>query len=207
MMLKYRLFWRILLAILLLAVLSLTVWCYLCREPLARQWSLYRIGAAATPSEAEAELVRCETDPDPDAMIGELVDKWGAGNHQFDLRLAAHLDGRSCSESLRKAFAGHIGHRPELLQRWAHYWSWRSPLTPEQQMASVVTYLDIVAADPSRNITWREALDVQALFELTGRGELAKDVSPANWRDRYRQWQRRRPAELPHVLRPKGPFS
>ncbi len=201
-----RVFRRILLAILLLAVLSLAVWCYICREPLARQWSLYRIGAAATPDEAEAELVRCETDPDPDAMIGELVDKWGTGNRQFDLRLAAHLDARSCGDSLRRAFAEQIGSERELLKRWAHYWSWRSPLPLEQQTASVVAYLDVVAADPSRNITWREVLDVQALFELTGRGELAKDVSPSDWRDRYRQWQRRRPAELPHRARPKEPF-
>ncbi len=197
---------HILLAILLLAVLSLLAWCYVRRESLARQWSLYRVGAAATPQEAKAELFRCDTDPDPDAMLGELVDKWGTGNRQFDLRLAAYLDARSCSVSLRKAFAGQIGRQHEMLERWAHYWSWRSPLPPEQQMASVVTYLDVVAADPSRNITWREVLDVQALFELTGRGELAKDVSPSNWRDRYRQWQRRRPAGLPKIPRPEGPF-
>ena len=144
---------QILRAILLLAVLSLAVWCYIYREPLARQWSLYRVGAAATRQEAEAELVRCETDPDEDAMIGELVDKWGTGNRQFDLRLADHLDAPSCGESLRQAFAGQISHQTELLQRWAHYWSWRSPLPPEQQMASVVAYLDVMAADPSRRIT------------------------------------------------------
>jgi hypothetical protein len=197
---------QVLLTILLLAGLGLAAWCYVCREPLARQWSLYRVGAAATPREAEAELVRCETDPDPDAMIGELVDKWGTGNRQFDLRVAGHLDAPSCGESLRKAFAGQIGRQRELLQRWAHYWSWRSPLPLDQQTASVVAYLDLAAADPSRTITWREVLDVQALFELTGRGELASELSPSNWRDRYRQWQRRRPAELPHAPRPKEPF-
>ena len=80
------------------------------------------------------------------------------------------------------------------------------PLPLDQQTASVVAYLDLAAADPSRTITWREVLDVQALFKLTGRGELASELSPSNWRDRYRQWQRRRPAELPHAPRPKEPF-
>jgi hypothetical protein len=197
---------HILLAILLLALVSLAVWCYLCREPLRRQWLLYRIGAAVTSREAEAEIVRCETDPDPNAMIGDLVDKWGTGNHQFDLHLASHLDAPSCGDSLRQAFAEEIGGRPELLQRWAHFWSWRSPLPLDEQTASVVTYLDTVAADPSRTITWREVLDVQALFELTGRGELARGLSPSDWRDRYREWQRRRPAKLPNHPRPKTPF-
>lgn len=197
---------HIVLAILLLALLSLAVWCYICREPLRRQWSLYRIGAVAAPQEAEAEIIHCETDPDPDAAIGELVDKWGTGNRQFDLRLATHLDAPSCGDSLREAFSEQIGGQPELLQRWAHFWSWRSPLPLDQQTASIVTYLDGVAADPSRTITWREVLEVQALFELTGHGELARGLSPSDWRDRYRQWQRRRPAELPHNPRPKTPF-
>ena len=65
-----------------------------------------------TSREAEAEIVRCETDPDPDAMIGDLVDKWGTGNHQFDLHLASHLDAPSCGDSLREAFAEEIGGRP-----------------------------------------------------------------------------------------------
>jgi hypothetical protein len=197
---------HILLAILLLAVAGLAVWCYICREPLRRQWTLYRIGAAATSREAEREIVRSETDPDPDAMIGDLVDKWGTGNQQFDVYLATHLDAPSCGDSLRQAFAEEIGRRPELLPRWAHFWIWRSPLPLDEQTASVVTYLDSVAGDRSRNITWREVLEVQALFELTGRGELARGLSPSDWRDRYRQWQRRRPAELPHHPRPKTPF-
>ncbi len=138
---------------LLLAALALGVWCYSHREPLARQWLLYRIGAAASTHEAEAEIVRCESDPDQGAMIGDLVGKWGTGNRRFDLYLAAHLESGSCSESLRKTFAAEIGRQQELLDRWAHYWTWRSPLPPDQQMASVAAYLDVLAADPSRDIT------------------------------------------------------
>ena len=190
----------------LLVALALGVWCYCQREPLARQWSLYRIGAAASTREAETEIARCEADPDPDAMIGDLIGKWGTGNRRFDLYLAGHLDSESCGEALRKAFAAEVGRQHELLDRWAHFWTWHAPLPPDQQMASVVAYLDILAADPSRDIPWREVLDVQALFQLTGRSELAKGLSPANWRDRYRGWRRGRPAELPQIARPKEPF-
>jgi hypothetical protein len=194
--------------LLLLTASGLGVWCYVCRQPLLRQWALYRIGAAASLPEAEAELVRCETSFDHDAMIDELVGKWGAGNRQFDLHLAAHLGGASCGEPLRAAFAAEIGRHAGLLERWARYWMWRAPLPPEQQMDSVTAYLDtLAAANPSHDITWREVLDVQALFQLTGQDELAQGLTPANWRDRYRRWQRSRPAELPRLSRPEEPFA
>jgi hypothetical protein len=194
---------RVLPVILLLAVAGLGVWCYIYRQPLARQWALYRIGTAS-PQEAEAEIVRCETAPDHDAMIGELVRKWGTGNRQFDLHLAAHLGSGSCGESLREAFAAEIGRREGLLDRWARYWTWRAQLPPDHQMASVMAYLDALsAANPPHAITWREVLDLQVLFQLTGRGELAQNLSPANWHNRYGQWQRSRPARLPHIPRPE----
>jgi hypothetical protein len=183
---------RILLAILLLIASGLGAWCYAHRRPLARQWTLYRIGAAASQQEADAEIVRSEDGPDHRDMIRELVHKWGTGNRQFDLHLAAHLGAKSCGEPLREAFAAHIGRRKTLLCRWAHYWAWRAPLQPEQQVASVVAYLEV--------------LDLQAVFQLTDCGDLAKGLSPANWRDRYAEWQRSRPVQLPRISRPEGSF-
>jgi hypothetical protein len=201
-----RCFRRASLALLVLMALGLSAWCYVYRQPLRRQWTLYRIGAAV-PDEAEARIVACETSPDRDAMIGELVGKWGTGNRQFDLHLAAHVIGGSCGEPLRAAFATELGRHEELLNRWVHYWTWRAQLPPEQQMASVVAYLNALGqTDSPREITWHEVLDVQALFQVTGCGDLADDLTPANWRDRYAQWQRRRPAELPHIARPEEPF-
>jgi hypothetical protein len=200
-------FWRILPVLLLLGALACGVAGYVCHRPLRREWALYRIGAAASPQEAEAAIVACLATPDRDAMMGELVGKWGTGNPQFDLRLAAHLGAGSCDETLRAALAAELGRRPGLLERWAHYWTWRAQLPPDQQMASVAAYLDaLIAADPPRDVTWREVLDLEALFQLTGRGELAQNVSPANWRDRYGRWQRSRPARLPPIARPKQPF-
>jgi hypothetical protein len=200
-------FWRLLLALLLPAAAGLGIGCYAYRQPLARQWALYRIGAAASSSEAEAELVCCETGRDRDALIDALVRKWGAGNRQFDLRLAEHLGRGSCGEPLRAAFAAEIGRRNGLLDRWARYWTWRAQLPPEQQMASVAACFDaLAAADPPHDVTWREVLDLEALFQLTGRDELAQNLSPANWRNRYGQWQRGRPATLPHMARPDEPF-
>ena len=54
--------------------------------------------------------------------------------------------------------------------------------------------------------SWREVLDLQAVFHLTGRSELARGLSPGNWRDRYRRWRLDRPAPLPHVPRASEPM-
>ena len=201
-----RLRW-LLLALLLMAGLGLGASCYVYRAPLARQWTLYRVGAAGSSQEAQEELVRCQTGPDREVMIGELVEKWGTGNRQFDQYLALHLGGASCGEPLRKAFSAELARREALLPRWAHYWSWRAQLPPDQQIASVLAYFDaLLAAEPPRAITWREVLDLQAIFQLTGRPELAKGLSPDNWPQPYRRWQQSRPAKLPQIARPEEPF-
>ena len=100
---------RISLILLVLAIAILGVAGYVGREPLRRQWTLYRIGAAASAQEAEPLLVRCETGGDRDAMIAELVRKWGTGNRQFDLYLAGHLGGASCGERLRAGLRRRTG--------------------------------------------------------------------------------------------------
>jgi len=198
---------RISLILLVLAILTLGVAGYVGRAPLRRQWTLYRIGAAASPQEAEPLLVRCETGGDRDAMLAELVRKWGTGNRQFDRYLAGHLSGASCGERLREAFATELGRRDGLLGRWAPYWAWHAPLSPDEQLASVTAYFDaVLTADPPRGITWREVLDLQAVFQLTGHGELARGLTPADWRERYHRWIEIHPAQLPHVPRPKEPL-
>ncbi len=199
--------WQIFLGLFLLIVLVAGVFAIVYRQPLARQWALYRIGAAGSAQEADVEIVRCETSPNADLLIAEMVAKWGTGNRRFDLHLAAHLGGRSCGETLREAFSHEITHREGLLERWARYWTWRAQLPPDQQMASVLAYLDALdAAEPPRSITWREVLDLQAVFQLTGCGELAQNLSSANWRERYAQWRQKKPPRLPALPRPEQPF-
>lgn len=199
--------WQIIFGLFLFLVLVGGVSAFLYRQTLARQWALYRIGAASSSQEADVEIVRCETSPEAELLIGEMVGKWGSGNPRFDLHLATHLGGRSCGEALREAFSKEITHREGLLERWAHYWTWRAQLPPDQQMASVLAYLDALhAAEPPRSITWREVLDLQAVFQLTGCGESAQNLSSANWRERYAQWQQKKPSRLPAISRPEQPF-
>src|SRR3989337_2211904 len=108
---------------------------------------------------------------------------------------------------MRKAFSLEFGWREECLPRWAHYWSWHTPQEPDREIASMVAYLDVLqTAAPSKTITWREVLDLQAIFLLTGEPRLAKRLDPENWRDRYRRWRESHRENLPHVARPGEPF-
>lgn len=199
---------RVLVVLVPLAGIGLGGWCYLHRKQLARQWAVYRVGAAEPFRKAQSQIIRCETGPDREALIHELVRKWGTGNQRFDLHLARHLGQAPCTDALREAFSSELGRREELLPRWAHYWTWRAKMDPDQQIASILAYLDtLVRVEPVKPITWREVLDLQAVFQLTGQTELARRLSPANWRDRYRRWQQSRPVELPHVPRPARPFA
>lgn len=199
---------RVLLALLVLAGMVIGAWWYFHREQLARQWACYRVGAAGSFEQAQAEIAWFEKGPDREAQLGELVRKWGTGNQQFDLYLARHLGDPACSDLLRETFARELGRRAELLPRWAHSWSYRAPLEPDAQIASILSYFDALASvEPAEQITWREVLDLQAVFQLTGQGRLARGLSAANWHDRYRRWQQTRPHELPSVARPARPFA
>jgi len=197
------------LAALLLAALGLGAWAYAHRGALQRQWACYRVGAAGSPAEAQAEIAWFEADAeDRQVRLDDLVGKWGTGNQRFDVYLASHLYDPACSDALREAFAAELDRRPELLPRWAHFWSWRTRQEPNEQIGSTVEYLGtLAAATPPATITWREVLDLHAVFELTGQGALAAGLSPANWLEHYRRWQQVRPAELPHIGRPKEPFE
>ena len=198
-----RLWLRTLAFLAVLAAIGLGVWWYVNRERLAWQWSCYRVGAAGSFDEAQAEIARLETGPRSRAGIRELVGKWGTGNQRFDLYLARYLYQPNCTAALRESFCGELGCRPELLPRWAHCWSHLTELEPDQRIGSICGYLD--TRKWWQGITWREVLDLQAVFQLTGQGQFAERLTPDNWHDRYRRWQQVRPSELPHVARPKRP--
>jgi hypothetical protein len=201
--------WQIITLVLLAAALAgLLAWGYVRREALARQWHVYRLGTADSFEQAEREIAWFETGPQSPDRLRALVRRWGAGNARFDLFLACHVQDPRSSDSLRESFAGQLGRRPELLRRWAHYWSYRAKLEPDRQVASILGYLDTLAsAERPKRITWREVLDVQAVFELIGSPRRARGLTPENWQDHYRVWQEARPARLPPVARPANPFA
>ncbi len=189
-------------AVALTAGIVLGAWGYASRKQLARQLACYRVGAAESFELAQAEIAWFESSPDRKVRLEELVRKWGTGNRQFDLYLARHLGNAACTDSLRESFCAEMDRREELPARWAHYWTYRTPLEPDQQIVSILKYLDTLStADGSKTITWREVLDLRAVFQLTGHRP-ARGISPTNWREYYRVWQETRPAELPHVARP-----
>ncbi len=202
-----RVWLRLLITLLALAAAAGGIWCYLGRARLARQWAAYRVGKARTHDEAQARIAWFESGPDPQARLHELVEKWDTGNEQFDLYLAQYVASPESSEALRKEFSLQFAWHEERLPRWAHYWNWQAPQQPDQEIAAILAYLDLmVQAEPSKTITWRELLDLQAVFCLAGEPHLARRLDPENWRDRYRRWRKENQDELPHVARPGKAF-
>ncbi len=206
---------RIIITVVLLVAAGCAAWFYFNRPRLERQWACYRVGSAETPEETRKIVAWFESGPQRDLRLRELVGKWGTGNRQFDLNLALYIDSPDSSEPLRKTFSRELAWRRELLPPWAHFWSWRTKLEPDEQIASVASYLDDLAASSAnsdsnsktpRPITWREVLELQAVFQLTGAESLAPRLDPENWLSRYTRWQKMRPAKLPHIARPKEPF-
>jgi hypothetical protein len=203
----------LLIAVALLAVIGLGVWAFVHRQRLAYQLAAYRIGTAETSEEARAEIRRLEQGPNPELRLDELVGKWGTGNPRFDFYLARYVGDGRCSEALRRRFSLEFAWRREVLPRWAHYWSWRAGgepdqvREPDQVIDSIVRDLDMKAsAEPGHTLTWREVLDLQAIFVLTGEPELAVRLKPDDWLDRFRPWHHRHRGRMPHVERPKEPL-
>jgi hypothetical protein len=202
-----RLLPRVLLVLALLAGGALAVWGYVSRERLARQWRAYQVGSAASFPEACQGIAWFESGPDRDARLRDLIAKWGTGNPRFDLYLARYAGSPESSEAFRKTFSLEFGWREGLLARWAHYWSWRAR-DPDRRIEEILAYTDILdaAKQPLAEISWREILDLQAIFQLTGQPRWAERLTPANWRDRYRQWRASRPPTLPPVRKPPNPM-
>ncbi len=196
--------------LLLIAGALLGGWAYVHRQALSWQWASYQVGAAESYEDAREKIARFEQGPDAPARLRVLVAKWGAGNPQFDRHLAQYAVAGESSMALRRAFSRELGRRPELLPRWAHFWCWRAPIEPDRQIASILDYLDALAfdegpaADPS--LTWRELLDLQAIFTLSGHADRAARLTPEGWREYYRVWRETRQDTIQHVPRPAGPL-
>ncbi|NLX98970.1 MAG: hypothetical protein GXY83_22725 [Rhodopirellula sp.] len=203
-----RLWLRLLLTVVVVAAIGLGAWVSANWNLLYRQWICYQVGAATSYEEAKAGFRWFETGPDREARIDELVRKWGTGNQQFDLFLARYVGETDSSEALRERFSLEFGWRDELLDGWAHYWTWQAQPDPDREIASIRTYLDTLAlADPPRAIPWREVLDLQAIFWLTGHSDLARRLKPSNWSARYRQWRQRQTSPMPTVPRATAPLN
>jgi len=193
-------------ALMIFGGLAGVVWFYYEGDPLGRQVAGYRVGSAGNYAQACREIAWFEQGADRESKLRELVGGWGTGNPQFDLYLARYLGDSKCGEALRQAFSLEFAWRPELLPRWAHYWRWRTKLPPSEEIASIAEYLStLVLVDPPKKLTWREVLDLQAVFELTGHGDLARRLSPDNWPTRYQRWAEA-DVKTPAVTRPELPF-
>jgi hypothetical protein len=199
---------RLLLALALVSACVLAVLGYLSRERLIRQWRAYQVGRAADFGQAARDIAWFEAGPDRQAKLRELVAKWGTGNPRFDLYLARYVVSPESSEALRQDFSLEFAWRDGLLARWAQYWSFRAGAQADGKIEEILTYVDMLdaAKEPLKEISWREILDLQAIFCLTGQPRQAERLTPANWRDRYRQWRQTRPATLPHVPKPAQPL-
>jgi len=199
---------RVLILLAVLLVLVAGAGLYSQRETLARQWAGYRGGAAASYEEALPTLAWCERQPERDLRLRELVRKWGTGNEPLDRYLARYVGDPASSEALREAFSLNLAWQEGHLSRWAHYWRWRPGPEPDRRVRSLLAHLELVTSLSSPPPpTWREVLDLQALFTLTGQPRLALRLTPENWRDRYHQWLAARPEELPKLVRPATPFG
>jgi len=196
----------------LIAVLPVCIvvgaFCYINRGKFTRQWHCYRVGAAESFQGAREEIAWFETGSDRKARLVELTGKWGTGNERFDLYVASYLHHADCREPLRRAFCEELDRRKELLPRWAHYWSYRAAEEPDREIASILKSLDVMACqEPPPPITWREVLNLLAVFQLTGNPRHARGLSPINWHEHYRVWQETRTAKFPSVARPREPFA
>ncbi|OHB69875.1 MAG: hypothetical protein A2V70_02305 [Planctomycetes bacterium RBG_13_63_9] len=199
---------RILLVLTLISGVGVAAWWYSRRGVLSRQWHCYRVASAESFKDAQREIAWFESGPDRPARLTELARKWGTGNRPFDLFLAQHLRDAASSELLRETFSKELGRRDGMLSRWAHYWSYQATSEPDRQIASIRDFFDTLAAtEHAQAITWREVLDLQAVFTLAGEPQHAHGLSPENWRQRYRTWQQNRPARFPHLTRPERPFA
>jgi len=202
-----RLWLRLVLAFLLCAAGAAAIWAYLSRERLTRQWMAYRGGSAASYEKAQEALAWFESGPDRDARLRELVGRWGGGNLRFDYYLARYVSSAESSEAMRKSFSLGLAWRERLLPRWAHWWCWRAVQGPDRQAEEILAYLDLLAsAKDHKEISWREILDLQAIFHLTGQPKWAERLQPENWRERYRQWRESRPAGPIRAEKPSKPF-
>lgn len=193
---------RIVAAIVGVALAALAGAAYVHRERLAGQWMAYRVGRAADFDGAAKMLAWFEGGADREQRLRILVTHWGTGNPRFDYYLARYVASPESSEALRKRFSLELAWREGLLSRWAHFWSWRAGEQVEHRAEEILGYVELLLStkDPAREITWREVLDLQAIFCLSGQPNWAERLTPDNWRQRYARWQTSR-TKAPLALR------
>ncbi len=162
---------------------------YIRRETLRRQWACYQVTSAASYAAFGQQMAQFQTErPDADSLR-LLVQRWHTGNEAFDEHLARYLFDPACGDTLRETFSRELSWRSELPAAWAEQWRQLKP-DVEQQTATLRRYLEALhAAQPPREITWRDVLDFQAALELAGQGALAHRLTPENWRSRYERWE------------------
>lgn len=195
---------------LMLAGVFVGSWVYVHRQKIAWQWACFKAGLATTSEQARGQFAWFERGPDSPEKLRVLAAKWATGNAQFDRHLAEYVTSGDSSMALRRAFSEELARRPNLLPRWAHYWSWQAPLEPDRHIGSILEYLDALALGDApvagQQLTWRELLDLQAVLTLSGDVDRAARTTPDNWREHYRVWTETRRATLGRVPRPSGPL-
>jgi hypothetical protein len=203
-----RLWLRFLVASVVVAVVVSAVVGYVNRERLTGQWMAYRLGRAASFEDACRESAWFETGPDREDRLRVLVTRWGTGNVRFDYHLARYVVSPESSEALRRRFSLELAWREGLLPRWAHWWCWRAGEQPDRRVEEILSYVDLLLAaqDLSKEISWREILDLQAIFYLSGQPKWAERLTPENWRERYQAWRRSRPEGPLRVAKPAQPL-
>ena len=124
-----------------------------------------------------------------ETMVNGAESHWGTYRHWASL--SKHT--KACEVA-----ATNVGKRNES----------RPECGDDYEIDAVVEYLDTqISAGTTKALTWREVLDLQAVLELLGQPEAARGLTPDNWHVRYRQWQRARNPQRPHVERPDRPFA
>lgn len=197
-----------LLAVMALGGLLLAVgWLYFQKEAVTRFWACYRVSSATNYPQAKTEMTWFSAGPDRVARLHDLVSLWGSGNEEFDRNFVLYLQDPDCDDSLREAFSLELAWRPELLSRWAHCWCHVGRLEPEENFESIVRYIDTLAvAEPQREITWRDVLDLQAAFELAECRELALRLNPENYLSRHSEWVELGRPRAANLVRPQHFF-
>ncbi len=203
-----RLWLRFLVALVVLALAALALVGYANRQRLTGQWMAYRVGRAASFEEACRAMAWFETGPEREARLRELVTRWGDGNLRFDFYLARYVASPESSEAIRRRFSLELAWREGLLPRWAHWWCWRTVQQPDRHVEEILAYVDMLhaAQDLSKEVSWREILDLQAIFYLSGQPKWAERLTPDNWRERYQEWRKSRTDSPLRVARPAEPL-
>jgi hypothetical protein len=179
---------RIGLVALLIVAAGVGAWLYAQRDAIERRRAVLRVGEAQTYAAAQAELRWFETPPQAEEKLAALAGYWGEGNENFDSHLARHLSEPACSDALRKRFSEELAWRPKLQRKWAEAWRRNTKLPPDQEIASIVDFLDtLTLAESPPKLTWRQVLNAQAVFELRGRGDLVAWLTPENCLERYQR--------------------